>query len=447
MSTAIVLFNRDLRAHDHPALAAAARDSETVVPLFVLDDAILGSPYAAPNRVGFLLEALHDLDRSLRGLGSALHVRRGDVVEETLRVAREAGATAVYVSEDASAYAQAREGRLAERIEFHLQPGVTAVPFGDALTNDGRSYKVFTPYWRRWRETQLRVVEQPPPLLATALDPSNTVLQDLEVGPRSPEVAQGGETVGRARLDEWIETGLERYGGDRGGTEIARERTSRLSPYLHFGCVSSLECVVRARAVGGGEPWVRELCWRDFYAQLLHSHPETSREDLHARDYPRGGLGEFLDAWREGRTGYPIVDAGMRQLEREGWMHNRVRLIAASFLAKDLELDWRLGARHFENLLLDGDVASNRGNWQWVVGTGVDHTQGGRMFNPTLQAKRRDASGDYVRRYVPELAHLGGKEIHEPWLIGGVDGYPAPIVDHADVASRRRRARQSETLF
>jgi deoxyribodipyrimidine photo-lyase len=275
------------------------------------------------------------------------------------------------------------------------------------------------------------------------MDQRLELLDTIAVAGRSPEVAPGGETAGRERLEEWLADGVTAYGRERGGVELAAEETSRLSPYLHFGCLSALECVVRARVIAGADQWIRELCWRDFFAQLLHAFPETATEDLHERPYGRGGAGTELDAWREGRTGYPLVDAGMRQLAREGWMHNRVRLVAASFLVKDLGIDWRHGARHFEELLLDGDVASNRGNWQWVTGTGVDHTQGGRIFNPTLQAKRRDASGDYVRRYVPELRQLDAKTIHEPWTIGGVDGYPEPIVDHAEVV-RARRSRQAK---
>jgi deoxyribodipyrimidine photo-lyase len=431
----IVLFTRDLRVHDQPALAAATRAARRVLPLFVLDEALAGSP----NRTGFLLESLHDLDASLRSLGARLHIRRGDPVEETLRVARAIGAVAVYMSEDASRYAQSRKARLRAAIETHSFPGLTAVPFGDALTIDGRRYRVFTPYYRRWRDIPLRSVDAPAPFETPELDPCFALLDDVAVGERSPEVAHGGETRARERLEQWLADGVASYGDDRGGVELAEERTSRLSPYLHFGCVSPLECVVRARGVRGGEPWVRELCWRDFFLQLLHAHPETATEDLHERHYARGGDGPGVDAWRDGRTGYPLVDAGMRQLAREGWMHNRVRLVVASFLVKDLGVDWRLGARHFEELLLDGDVASNRGNWQWVAGTGVDHTQGGRIFNPTLQAKRRDPSGEYVRRYVPELAHLDAKTIHEPWTIGGVEGYPEPIVDHSEVVRARRR--------
>jgi deoxyribodipyrimidine photolyase len=431
LDRAVVLFTRDLRVHDNPALAAAARDAAEVVPLFVLDPAILDRPYgSSPNRRRFLAESLADLGASLRRLGSCLVVRRGDPVAEIARL----GPDAVYAAEDGSGYAQARAQRLADRFDLRLTPSTTAVGLGDLKT-----YRVFTPYFRAWSEVPLRAVEDVPRLAPHGVEPGE--LPALEPSD-APAPAAGGEQAGRARLEWWVAEGLPRYGAARGGDDLAADHTSRLSPYLHFGCVSALECVLRARASAGGSDWIRELCWRDFYLQLLHAFPETSRADLYDRAYARGDAGPAFDAWREGRTGYPLVDAGMRQLAREGWMHNRARLVTASFLVKDLGVDWRHGAAWFEQLLLDGDVASNRGNWKWVAGTGVDHTQGGRMFNPTLQAKRRDPRGDYVRRYVPELTHLDAGHIHEPWKVGGVDGYPSPIVDHAEVARRRRRGQQ-----
>jgi deoxyribodipyrimidine photo-lyase len=397
------------------------------VPLFVLDPAVT----APPNRLGFLLESLADLDVSLGGLV----VRRGDVVEETVRAAREWGARRVYASQDASGYAQRREARLRAAVDLRLFPGTTALPL-DALN----PYRVFTPYWRRWLNEPLRAPDPSPPMrLADGV--GRAELPGLPHG-RSPGVVRGGEAVGRERLEAWLAEGLARYGRDRGGSDLAAEETSRLSPYLHFGCVSALECVVRARDAEGGEPWIRELCWRDFYAQLLHAFPALARHDLHPREVGSTDDPDAIEAWKAGRTGYPLVDAGMRQLAREGWMHNRARLVTASFLVKDLRVDWREGARHFSELLVDADVASNVGNWQWVAGTGVDHTRAGRTFNPTLQARRRDPNGDYVRRYVPELAGLAAPAIHEPWKLGADElarlGYPAPIVDHAEIARRPR---------
>ena len=441
MRSAVVLFTRDLRVHDHPPLAAAAREAETVVPLFVLDDRIHGSP----NRGAFLRGALADLDRSLGARGSRLVLRRGDVVRETVRVARAAGAEAVFASADVSGYAQARQRRLArERLDVRLFPGVTVVPPDDVRTSTGSQFSVFTPYWRRWREAPLRPVEtapralRPAPRVARGRLPA---LGEIAAGATSPELPSGGEGAGRARLAAWIRSGLAQYGDLH--DDLAADATSRLSPYLHFGCLSAREVLERVRDRSGAAPFVRQLCWRDFHHQLLAARPELVREDMH----DRGGRWErdddALERWKRGQTGYPLVDAGMRQLLREGWMHNRARLVTASFLTKDLGVDWRLGAGHFSDLLVDGDVASNAGNWQWVAGTGAD-TRPGRMFNPTRQAHRFDPTGAYVRRHVAELAGVDGAAIHEPWKLGLLrpDGYPEPIVDHGEAveAFRRRRA-------
>ena len=430
-TTAIVLFNRDLRVHDHQALAAAAGEFDQVVPLFVFDRAILGSSFAAPNRVGFLMESLHDLDASLRRRGARLVTRAGDVVEETARVAEQVGALDVFASADVSAYAQRRQRRLrACGLSLRLHDGVTAVPPG-ALAPAGRDhYRVFSPYWRAWSTFDvgpLAAVPRAlrlPPLPATRLPRT----EELVSGVRSPDTAPGGETEARRLFTGWLRSGLVGY--DSGAP--AAEKTSRLSPYLHFGCLSPREIVVRASDRPGYEPWLRQLCWRDFFTQLLNANPRLAHEDLHPRGRRWRADDDALDAWKAGRTGLPLVDAGMRQLLREGWMHNRARLVTASFLVNDLGLDWRTGAQHFYELLLDGDVANNSGNWQWVAGTGVD-TRPGRRFNPTLQAKKRDPDGAYIRRYVHELAGLDPPLVHEPWRLGAEElarrGYPLPLVE------------------
>lgn len=448
MRTAVVLFTRDLRVRDHPALAAAATSAERVVPLFVLDEGIVGGDFASPNRVRFLLDALADLRRSLRGLGATLVVRRGEVVGETVRVAREAGAEAVFASTDVSAYAQGRERRLRralgeERVGLRALPGVTVVPPGQLAPAGGDHYRVFTPYWRRWAAAELRPVRRAPRRLAL---PSGIAigrlppLGDVVRGEPSPELPKGGETAGRARLERWLRGGLELYGELH--DDLAADGTSRLSPDLHFGSLSPREVVERAWGRPGAEPFLRQLCWRDFFHQLLAARPAASREDYRPRRDRWNEDEEGLAAWREGRTGFPLVDAGMRQLAREGWMHNRARLVAGSFLAKSLYVDWRLGAAHFYDLLVDGDVASNSGNWQWVAGTGAD-TRPNRVLNPLLQARRYDPEGEYVRRYVEELAELQGAAVHEPWERGGVQGYPPPIVDHTEAAARFRRSRRA----
>jgi deoxyribodipyrimidine photo-lyase len=425
----LVLFTRDLRVHDHPALAAAAERAERVVPLFVFDDTVLAA-FGAPSRVAFLLDSLRDLDESLRQRGGALVVRRGDVVAVTTKVAAESGVEAVFVSEDVSAYAQARERRLRDALAPHrtgleVFPGVTVVPPGDLAPTGGDHFRVFTPYWRRWREELRReLLPVPeriflPDRLAVGVLPR---LGDLVTGAPAPELPPGGETAGRRRFEAWLGGGLARYA--ELADDLAANATSRLSPYLHFGCVSPREIVTRSLDREGAEPFVRQLCWRDFNHQLLAARPETARQDLRPRAAGWRDDEQGFDAWREGRTGYPLVDAGMRQLFREGFMHNRARLVTGSFLTKHLGIDWRRGAEHFFLHLVDGDVANNTGNWQWVAGTGTD-SRPTRMLSPIRQAERFDPDGVYTRRYVPEV---------------GTPDYPKPIVAHEAAVARFRQA-------
>ena len=400
---AVVLFTRDLRLHDHPALCAAVERAECVVPLFVLDDDILGS-LGAPNRVAFLLDSLDDLRRGLRERGAALVVRRGDVLAETVRVAQDAGAEAVFLGEDVSAYAQERERRLraalaGARIELEVFPGVTVIPPGDLAPAGGDHYRVFTPYWRRWREQPRRNVLRAPERIALPDGLELGARPELEHGTLAPELPAGGETAARRRLARWLDDGLARYG--ELADDLAADATSRLSPYLHFGCVSAGEVVERALEREGSEPFVRQLCWRDFNHQLLAAQPRLAHEDLRPRAAPWRDDDEGFAAWCEGRTGFPLVDAGMRQLLQEGFMHNRARLVAGSFLTKHLGIDWRRGADHFFTHLVDGDLANNTANWQWVAGTGTD-TRPNRRLSPQRQAERFDPDGVYVRRYVAE---------------------------------------------
>jgi deoxyribodipyrimidine photo-lyase len=337
----VVLFTRDLRVHDHPALAASRRECDRVVPLFVLDERLLD---ASPRRSGFLRERLAELEAAL-----GLIVACGDPVEETARFSPDA----VYLSADVSAYAQRRVARLAQRFDVRLFPGITIVPPGELAPAGKDHYRVFTPYWRVWRERPLPAPVDSGPAL------------------RSPDAMP-------------------------------------LSPHLHFGSISPAEV-----ARDSSEEMLRKLCWRDFFAQLLAAAPELESRDLHPGRRSWRVDPDAVAAWRDGRTGYPYVDAAMRQLRAEGWIPNRQRLVAASFLVKRLGVDWRIGAAHFSEELLDGDAASNSGNWQWAAGTGTD-TRPNRTINPTRQARAHDPDGDYVRRWVPELASLPAPRIHEP---------------------------------
>jgi deoxyribodipyrimidine photo-lyase len=446
--TTVVLFTRDLRVHDHPALAAAVERAERIVSLFVLDPAVLRS-FGASNRVSFLLDALADLGASLAARGGALVVRRGDAVNEAMRVAVESGACAIHLSEDVSGFAQAREDRLRhaarrERLEVRSFPGVTVVPPGD-LSPSGRTgpFRVFTPYWNRWRETARRsVLPAPESVPAHELPPGRLPeVRELTGGTPAASLPRGGETEGRARLSAWLRDGLGDYESRR--DDLAVAGTSGLSPYLHFGCVSPLEVVERAGAGPAGGAFARQLCWRDFHHQQLAAEPAMVGRDLRPRGDSWRADRQDLAAWKEGRTGYPLVDAGMRQLLAEGTMHNRARLVVASFLTKHLYLDWRLGAAHFAAHLVDGDVANNVGNWQWVAGTGAD-TRPNRVLNPVRQAQRFDPDGTFVRRHVPELGGIDGPEVHEPWRLRALRsrGYPAPIVDHEEAVARFLAARR-----
>ncbi|GLX98257.1 deoxyribodipyrimidine photo-lyase [Herbidospora sp. NBRC 101105] len=409
----IVLFNRDLRITDHPALHQACQDARQVVPLFVIDPAI-----PPRGRAGFLAECLEDLRRSLRERGADLVVRRGDVVEETMKVAAETGATAIYASGDVTARARKREGRFArENIGFQTFPGITIVPPAQLKPATGDHYRVFTPFYRAWSEIRWRpLVETPETISMPEVRPG-----DIPPPHRRPHLP-GGEHEVRRRLDLWLRHCLRDYAD--GHDDLAGDHTSRLSPYLRFGCVSPLELATRS---GASEEFVRQLCWRDFYAQVTFAFPRINRDDYRPARGEWHHDKEAEDAWREGMTGVPVVDAGMRQLIAEGWMHNRARLIVASFLTKTLRIDWRVGADHFEELLLDGDVANNYGNWQWVAGTGND-TRPYRMLSPVRQAKKFDKDGEYIRRYVPELENVPTATLHEPWRAPSpILGYTSPI--------------------
>ncbi|WP_378755169.1 cryptochrome/photolyase family protein [Microbispora bryophytorum] len=420
VETVVVLFNRDLRIRDHPALSEACAVARHVVPLFVFDPAI-----GARHRRDFLRASLHDLRSSLRALGGDLVVRHGDPVAHAVRVAAQAGASAIWASEDVSPLARRRERRLAaecraHRLEFRLFPGVTVVPPGALRPGGGSHYRVFSPYWRAWSATARRPVLGAPHRLCLppGIDPG--VLP--EASPEPYGIVRGGESEARRRLERWVGDSLACYAETR---DRMAGRTSMLSAYLHFGCLSPLEVVQRARERPGGEEYIRQLCWRDFHYQVVNAFPEMGRRDYRPRNVEWRRDEEAEAAWREGLTGVPIVDAGMRQLLAEGWMHNRVRLVTGSYLTKRLGIDWRAGLEHFAEWLLDGDMPNNCGNWQWVAGTGND-TRPYRTLNPLRQAKKFDPEGEYVRRYVPELASLPGGLVHEPWKVcGGVPGYPS----------------------
>jgi deoxyribodipyrimidine photo-lyase len=425
-----MLFTRDLRVHDNPALHAAVSGARLVVPLFVLDDGITGLDYNRPNRARFLAESLADLDRALRHRGGALVTRAGDVAEQIRHVVDEVGAGAVHLSADYSRYAVNRETRLRRELgddRVHTHPGLVVAPPGEITTGQGEPFSVFTPYHRRWLEHGTRDIAPTPTrisLPSRIRHGKRLTKDDICPGVVSPELMAGGETEARQRARRWYDDGVRHYDEDHDA--LARDNTSRLSPYLHFGCISPVELASRAdRRQRGVDGYVRQLCWRDFHHQVLAARPDVVTTDWRTQHDHWRHDEQALRAWKEGRTGYPLVDAGMRQLQREGWMHNRARLVTGSFLTKHLYLDWREGARHFFDLLVDGDIANNTMNWQWIAGTGTD-SRPNRMLNPTLQLERYDPAERYVRRYVEEY---------------GTDDYPAPIVDHKEAVAAFRTLR------
>ncbi|WP_052847385.1 cryptochrome/photolyase family protein [Streptomyces avicenniae] len=458
MTAAVALFTSDLRLHDNPVLRAALREADEVVPLFVLDDGVRDAGFAVPNRAAFLADCLADLDAGLRSRGGRLVVRRGDVVAQTCRAAAEADARTVHVAAAVTGYADRREGALraalaedGRELRVH-EASRTIVPPG-ALTPGGKDhFAVFTPYFRRWadapRRTVMgapRAVRVPDAVRSQDVPSARALIRALcrpgGAGP-SPGLPRGGETEARRRLAAWERGPLADY--EERHDDLAADATSRLSADLHFGTLSPTEVRERAARRGGpgAEAFVRQLAWRDFHHQVLAARPDAARQDYRTRNDRWRDDPEAAEAWRAGRTGYPLVDAAMRQLLHEGWMHNRARLVAGSFLTKYLYVDWRVGARHFLDLLVDGDVANNQMNWQWVAGTGND-SRFNRMLNPLTQARRFDPRGTYVRRWVPELAEaegLGGAAVHRPWRLPEPEraalGYPAPIVD-LDVATGR----------
>jgi deoxyribodipyrimidine photo-lyase len=458
--TALLLLTRDLRVHDHPALVAAA-EHERLLVVFVLDDGILTRPYAAPNRLHVLLEALADVRGALRELGNDLTVLRGRPAAAVKDLAVRHGVTAIHCSADFSAYARRREAELAAvaaevGATFTAHPGVMLIDPDRVRATGGGHFKVFTPYWRRWSQATPRPVlgvpdlPRPPEDLDPGVIPSLSVLTD---GAPAPLLAPGGERAARERLAWWMDGPVDEYG--EGRNRMAEDATSRLSVPLHLGCLSVTEIAAGLDLRRPGhEVFLQELCWRDFNHQLLAARPDIAVNDIRTKDDRWRDAPDELVAWQAGRTGYPVVDAGMRQLVAEGWMHNRARMVTASFLTKHLYIDWRHGARFFMHHLADGDLANNYAQWQWTAGTGTD-SRPNRMFNPVIQGERYDPDGSYVRRWVPELAQVAGKAVHQPLQRSGPTpvglfatveadpqgSYPPPIVDHRDARERFLTAR------
>ena len=435
MTTALLWFRRDLRLSDNPALVEAVRDADDVVGAFCLDPALLGA--AGDSRRAHLFRSLAALDEAMDG---DLVVRTGDPARVIPELAVEVGAASVHLAEDFGPYGRRRDEAVAERVagagmELVRTGSPYAVPPGSITNKSGSPYKVFTPFSRAWRDHGWPGPVRRPSGIPWRRVDGDPIPDPPDLGGRA--LPDAGEDAARRRLDRFLRSGVEDYHETR--DLPGADATSRLSPDLKWGALHPRQVLSRLGSSKGEQTFATELCWREFYADVLFHRPESARESMNAdvgsMPWDRGAdADELFEAWTEGRTGFPIVDAGMRQLRGEGWMHNRVRMITASFLVKDLHLDWQRGARWFMAHLVDGDLASNQHGWQWTAGTGTDAAPFFRIFNPTTQGERFDPDGTYVRRWVPELAGVPTRWIHRPHEAPGgpPDGYPAPVVDHQE---------------
>lgn len=469
MSSALVWFRRDLRSFDHAALHHALERHERVHCAFVFDTAILDAlPSRADRRVEFIWHALRELDaeldrlaREAGGTGSGLIVRHGPAADEVPRLAAALGVSAVLVNRDYEPAARTRDAAVAERlaasgIAFEDCKDQVIFERDEVMTQSGQPFSVFTPYrnaWLRQFDVSMTAPWAVAPLArALALEPEGEAMPNLaRIGFEPTNLSAlrlpTGMSGGRALIDDFARR-IERYAEGRDFPAV--KGVSYLSPHLRFGTVSVRELVALAwaDAGAGAQTWLSELIWREFYQMILWHHPRVVGASFKPA-YDRIVWDEASDlfaAWCEGRTGYPIVDAAMRQLNATGYMHNRLRMITASFLTKDLGIDWRRGERYFAEHLLDFDLAANNGGWQWAASTGCDAQPYFRIFNPVTQSQRFDAEGAFIRRYVPELARVPAKHVHAPWKMGAAEqvacglrigqDYPAPVVDHARARER-----------
>lgn len=438
MPTTIAWFRRDLRLSDNPALVEAAHRAGPdgdVVAFFCLDSRLRAPAGAA--RLAYLSRCLRAFDESI---GGRLVVRSGPPATKVAALAEQVGAEAVFAAEDFGPYGRERDAAVAEALDgkgigFELVGSPYAVAPGTILNGSGHPYKVFTPFSRAWRSHGW-----PDPIKA----PSRVRWADGVDGDGIPdepacsaELPGAGEAAAKAAARRFWDRGLAVYGKAR--NDPGADATSRLSPHLKWGTIHPRQLLSKLDRAAGHDRFRTELCWREFYADVLLARPDTVRRSFQEKMRTMAVDGgkrtdEGFAAWTEGRTGFPFVDAGMRQLRAEAWMHNRVRMVVASFLVKDLHLDWSRGARWFMDQLVDGDVASNTHGWQWTAGTGTDPSPYFRIFNPVGQGEKFDPDGTYVRRWVPELAGVPKKYVHRPWddPDGPPNGYPAPIVDHAE---------------
>lgn len=448
---ALVWFRRDLRDNEHAALSLALAEARQVFCAFVFDTDILDAlPSRCDRRVDFIHRSLSELDAALRARGGGLIVRHGRATEQIPALARELGVTAVYANRDYEPSAKARDKQVAERlmgdgIAFQSSKDQAIFDGDEVLTQAGKPFTVFTPYRNAWmkRLTSADCAEWPT-AGQLASSPGAGVPELAQLGFTASDLGnigiKSGMSGAKALWQDFSDQRIDHYASRRDYPAI--KGVSYLSIHLRFGTISIRELVRHALAAKA-DAWLNELIWRDFYFMILDRFPHVvghafkpEYDAIRWAEQP-----EALAAWKEGRTGYPLVDAAMRQLKHCGWMHNRLRMVVASFLSKDLGIDWREGERHFAEQLIDFDLSANNGGWQWAASSGCDAQPYFRIFNPITQSEKFDPEGKFIRRYVPELAAVPGKYIHAPWQMGAIDqqacgvaigrDYPPPIVDHA----------------
>lgn len=447
MAVSVVWFRRDLRVHDHPGLARAVEAGDHVAPLFIVDERLLDGRWPSPNRLWFMRGSLHHLAEELALRGAPLTVLRGDPHSIVPEFAASVGATRVIVSRDYAPYGRRRDAEVDARlgahgITFEAAPGGLMVEPESVATAAGTPYRIYGPFRKRWLAVTWRTVLPAPSAIrpvrshqVRAATPRVRSRIDDVLEPITPTadpraLPEPGEPAARRRLDQWASgRTFDRYAQDRDRLDL--QATSRLGADLRWGLLSPTEVAERCHGEGDGpRRFLDELAWRDFYAYLLWHEPRVARHSFRAsfEHVARSSDPALVAAWTAGRTGYPVIDAAMRQLRATGWMPNRARMLVASFLSKDLGIDWRVGEAHFMTHLIDGDPASNNGGWQWAASTGTDAQPWFRVFDPTAQGRRHDPDGTYVRTWVPELRGVAGAAVHEP----PPGTYPRRIVDHAD---------------
>jgi deoxyribodipyrimidine photo-lyase len=449
--TSIWWIRRDLRLTDNAALHAAL-EADSVIPVFILDPAF---DSASTRRKDFLYEGLHALDKDLQTRNSYLVIRKDKPLNALKQLLAETKADIIYAEEDFTPYARKRDNKIEQHLPLYLINGQTVHHPTSVLKTDGKPYTVYTPYSKAWK-TKLPAKLNPypaPEKINTPSEIKSEALPGYKISPLFP----AGEKEALVRLEEFLFERIHAYSEDRNRMDL--DGTSSLSPYMRFGMLGLRQAVGAARqamveargeAARSAEVWLNELIWREFYIQILYHFPHVSKTSFNPslENIPwRNNESEF-EAWKEGCTGVPIVDAAMRQLKETGWMHNRARMIVASYLVKDLLIDWRWGEAWFMENLLDGDPAANNGGWQWTAGTGTDAAPYFRIFNPILQSAKFDPHGDYIRKWIPELRSVNAKDIHAPWEKGiKVKGYPEKPIIERDKARTLQAYQQSKNIW